>query len=180
MAENETLDCYEKGNLVLNWSVVEGLDLEQVDTKKLNQYLTHLTDAFYNFIIEHELIDETFETEFSVQLCDNVTIQNLNKDYREKDKITDVLSFALYENLRGGEEDVFGMAELGDIYICLDVAIDQGKEFNITTEEEIIHLLTHGFLHLLGYDHEISQTEEDLMFGFEEDILKSLSIQLKA
>tara|TARA_R110002072_G_scaffold534_5_gene3819 strand:+ start:75114 stop:75656 length:543 start_codon:yes stop_codon:yes gene_type:complete len=179
MAEEDRFSIFEKGNLSLSWSYESNLNLSKINIDKLNNYLDKLVDSFYEFVIDKEIFDELTEIEFSTKICSNDAIQNLNRDFRSKDKATDVLSFALYEDIRSGEEDVFGVAELGDIFISLDKAIAQGTEFKITTEEEVIHLLTHGFLHLLGFDHEISQEEEDLMFSYEEEILKSLSINLK-
>ena len=69
--------------------------------------------------------------------------------------------------------------ELGDIFICREVALRQAKEFGISIEEEILHLFIHGFLHLCGYDHEISREEEKLMFGLEEKLLEKISKKLK-
>lgn len=110
--------------------------------------------------------------ELSLTLCGKMRIRSLNKDYRKKDKITDVLSFPVHENFSKVKFSEY--VELGDIFICQDVAIRQAKEFKITLREEILHLLTHGFLHLLGYDHEISQREEKKMFGLEKKLISKI------
>lgn len=112
----------------------------------------------------------------NVSLCGNYKIRSLNKNFRQKDKITDVLSFPLQDDLRNGEVDSFlPEIELGDIYICNSVCERQAKEFQISYFEEFAHLLVHGFLHLCGYDHEIDELEEKLMFELEEKLLKSVS-----
>ena len=82
-------------------------------------------------------------------------------------KLTDVLSFPVYETLRSNSESFIEpgpVVHLGDIFICREVALRQAKEFKITFEEEFLHLFIHGFLHLCGYDHEMSKEEEELMF----------------
>jgi probable rRNA maturation factor len=121
----------------------------------------------------------------SMTLCGDKRIQSLNSDYRQKNKKTDVLSFPLHESLRFPSDDIIdpmggGIIELGDIFICKEVAIRQAKEFQISFAEEIYHLLVHGALHLIGYDHEISAKEEKLMFSLEEKVLKRAFPSTKA
>ncbi|NPV38459.1 Metal-dependent hydrolase YbeY, involved in rRNA and/or ribosome maturation and assembly [Brevinematales bacterium NS] len=108
----------------------------------------------------------------SLLLCDNPTIQELNALYRGKDYATDVLSFSLTE----GEalEDFSQMAMedengeiyemLGDIVISTEKAQSQAKENHLSWEGEIARLTIHGTLHLLGYDHEKGEKEEEEMF----------------
>ncbi len=87
--------------------------------------------------------------ELSVLLCDDATIHALNRDYRKKDKPTDVLAFAMREGT-GGElaGDV-----LGDVIISLETAKRQAGERGARTADEVRMLLAHGLLHLLGWDH---------------------------
>ena len=90
------------------------------------------------------------DAEISVLICDADTIHELNRDYRNVDAPTDVLSFALNE----GEDDVPEEEKaLGDIVINLDRAVEQAKEFGHSKEREMAYLSVHGFLHILGYDH---------------------------
>src|SRR3989338_9260125 len=84
----------------------------------------------------------------SVNLVDEAKIQELNLKYRNKDKVTDVLSFPMESEL-----------DLGDIFICLTVAKNQAKSENVSIERKLAQLLVHGFLHLLGYDHEKSERD---------------------
>jgi probable rRNA maturation factor len=115
---------------------------------------------------------------FSLILCGKAKIRGLNRTYRQIDKVTDVLSFPLHENLRFDKKvtqknrgPVLPEVELGDLVICREKVISQSKEFNLTFEEEYIHLVIHGFLHLLGFDHEISLKEEKVMEKFEQELV---------
>ncbi len=107
------------------------------------------------------------KVEVSVYLTDDKTIRELNRAYREKDKPTDVLSFPI-------SEEVGGWTVLGDIVISVDTAKRQAEYMGHPLEEEIKRLLVHGFLHLLGYDHELGKEEEREFFKLEEGILSSL------
>ena len=101
------------------------------------------------------------QVEVSIHLCGKVKMRKLNNEYRQKDYATDVLSFPLQEGFREkNSSDIVGVAHLGDIFICREVALVQAKEFNLTYREEVLHLLVHGLLHLLGFDHEESDQEE--------------------
>jgi probable rRNA maturation factor len=111
---------------------------------------------------------------FNVTLCDDKRMQELNRDYRGKDKTTDVLTLALYDDIRSGEEMLFEEVELGDIFISAPVMTEQAKEFKVTIEQEFFHLMVHGFLHLLGFDHEISEQEEVLMEKMEKRLVDDI------
>ena len=90
--------------------------------------------------------------EISILLCHNEYIHELNKQYRDIDRPTDVLSFALNE----GEEDGYDgpdTALLGDIVISLDKVQEQADEYGHSVERELAYLTIHGMLHILGYDH---------------------------
>lgn len=105
---------------------------------------------------------------FNVIIVDNEYIHELNKEYRGIDRETDVISFAL-EDEKDITYDDFRL--LGDIYISLDKAVSQAKEYGHSLEREICFLAVHGFLHLLGYDHTKSKEEEKIMFNLQEEIL---------
>ena len=107
------------------------------------------------------------DAEISVLICDADTIHELNRDYRDVDAPTDVLSFALNE----GEDDVpEEETELGDIVINLDRAVSQAEEYGHSRDREVAYLSVHGFLHILGYDH-YDPEEKKAMRKAEEDIL---------
>jgi len=109
-----------------------------------------------------------------LMICGDHKVRSLNRDHRKKDKTTDVLSFPLYENIRGGNEDIWGSFELGDVIVSWPVVLKQAKEFKITPEQELIHLFVHGFLHLLGFDHEISRKEEQVMEEYEKKLVDTI------
>lgn len=112
----------------------------------------------------------------NINLCSAKTITNLNKEYRHKEKETDVLSFPLQEDYRSHLYDSFdGSVELGDIFICDEVCHSQALEHKIEYFDEFIHLLVHGVLHLLGYDHEAGAKEEELMQNLESKIIDHIS-----
>ncbi len=119
--------------------------------------------TLYDIIAEGEEID--LSQEVSLIFCNEQMIQQLNGDYREKDSVTDVLSFPF-------NDDDF----LGEIYICIERMEEQAKEYNFSVEEECSRLMTHGIFHLLGYDH-IEDEEAETMELLEIEILKTLNIK---
>lgn len=133
--------------------------------------------TFENFLKKNPHFKGVKAVTITLTLCGKAKIRKLNKDYRNKDYATDVLSFPVYENLRPDKkvlEKNLPEVELGDLIICKDVAKRQAKEFDITYVQEVLHLATHGFLHLLGFDHEISAKEEKIMQAYEDDLVKKI------
>lgn len=113
------------------------------------------------------------ETELEVVLTNDEEIHKLNAEYRGKDRPTDVLSFSWAE----AEEKFPGEPELlGEIIISLDTAKRQAEEYGHSYEREMAFLAIHGLLHLVGYDHELGQEEEERMKIRQDEILKSLHI----
>ncbi|WP_087971709.1 rRNA maturation RNase YbeY [Oceanobacillus rekensis] len=118
------------------------------------------------------------EAEMSVNFVDNKEIQELNRNYRQKDSPTDVISFAMQESVEG-EMDIVGddiPMILGDIVISVDKAKEQAIEYDHTYERELAFLTVHGFLHLLGYDH-MNKTDEKKMFKRQEEILGEFGLE---
>lgn len=109
--------------------------------------------------------------EISVAIVDNNTIKKINKKYRNKNKPTDVLSFEEkdLEKFPGSAKNF-----LGEIIISFQKVVEESKEDKETIEETFKKLLTHGILHLLGYDHEKSKKEERKMLLLQEKILKKI------
>lgn len=113
------------------------------------------------------------EGEFNIILVEKEEIQRLNKEYRNVDRVTDVISFALED------DDTFhleGYRVLGDIYICIDKAKEQAEEYGHSFKRELSFLAVHGLLHLLGYDH-MTVEEEKVMFSKQEEVLSRYGIQ---
>ena len=111
------------------------------------------------------------DAELSVLLCDDAFILPLNRDYRGKDRPTDVLSFSQREGEDGDPEDPV----LGDVVISVETAGRQAAERGHALEHELRVLLVHGVLHLLGYDHEVDEEAEE-MEALERDLLSRLPI----
>lgn len=143
-----------------------------------------LADANYNLkMVVRRAISETlgqedfsFPAELSVMFCDNVYIKRLNKQYRNKNKETDVLSFPMYDyaedegELLPGDEALV----LGDIVISLERAKEQAKELGNSFEREVAFLAIHSTLHLLGYDHERSKEDDEIQCKRQKEIINSL------
>lgn len=112
--------------------------------------------------------------EISLTFTDNEGIRSLNREYRNKDAATDVLSFPLYD-FAGGETPIPGMqVELGDIVLSLERAREQASELGHSFPREAAFLCVHSVLHLLGYDHERSREEEEDMCCRQRDIMSRL------
>ena len=115
----------------------------------------------------------------SVSFVDKAEIKRLNKEYRGVDKVTDVLSFPLYESGCIPEPDELEEGEelaLGDVVICEEVCEAQAKEYGHSIEREIIYLFTHSVFHLLGYDHETEEDKAD-MRAREEKVMSLLGLE---
>jgi probable rRNA maturation factor len=112
-------------------------------------------------------------TELSVSFVSDDEMQQLNSQYRGKDRTTDVLSFSQLE----GEEDFFGVPTvLGDLVVSLDTCKAQAVEYGVTEEQELLRLLIHGVLHLMGYDHENVPESEVIRMQTKEDDLMDLFV----
>ena len=107
----------------------------------------------------------------------NEAIHEINREYRDKDQPTDVISFAL-EEMGEGEVAIIGEdipRVLGDIIISIDRTREQAEQFGHSFERELGFLAVHGFLHLLGYDH-MNDADEKEMFGKQDEILLSFGL----
>jgi len=162
----------------LSWSVIKWPFLEGFEER-----LAKALEVYEDFFIHGREDFNGYEKEnltslfLHVSLVDDEQMRELNHTHRNKDKTTDVLSFPLFESLRNGitdDEFIFEEVEFGDIIISVPVMEKQAEEFKVSLEGEFFHLLTHGFLHLLGYDHELSDEEEALMEGHEKFIIDEI------
>jgi len=110
-------------------------------------------------LVQRILKDESRpDCDLTVIFTDSAHLRRLNRRYRGRDRVTDVISFAMLE----GTKSCWNRPNLGDVYISLPRARRQAKEYHVTAEEEIRRLAVHGVLHLLGYDH-ISPGQEHKM-----------------
>ncbi|WP_053219132.1 rRNA maturation RNase YbeY [Virgibacillus senegalensis] len=148
------------------------------ETNKVEEDTVDLIQRLLSFAAEKEGITE--ESEVSVNFVDNEEIQIINRNYRQQDKPTDVISFALQEE---GEGELKVIGEdiplvLGDIVISVDRAAEQAEEYGHSLQREFGFLALHGFLHLLGYDH-IQKEDEQKMFQRQEEILNAFGLERK-
>lgn len=125
------------------------------------------------------LVNEKLEgsAEISVRFVNDEEIQRLNKEYRNIDKSTDVLSFPLGENGVYDINNDTGAKMLGDIVISIDHAVAQAEMYGHSLEREIGFLTVHSMLHLLGYDHEAGGLEAVRMREKEETVLTQLGFK---
>ena len=123
-------------------------------------------------LFEQEGVDGE-RAEISLTLVSLEEIRELNRDYRDVDRETDVLSFPQFECVEDMPE--FGELCLGDVVICLDKVEEQAKEFGHSFERELIYLFVHSLLHLLGYDH-MEEDEKQEMRKREEQVMTAIDL----
>ena len=120
--------------------------------------------------LKHEKINNAI---FSIIFVDEKTIQDINRDYRGIDRVTDVISFAFEDN---GKLVYNDRRLLGEIYICIPRMKEQALEYGHSEKRELSFLAVHGLLHLLGYDH-MNEKDEKIMFALQELILNEQNIK---
>lgn len=143
------------------FEIINELDVEIEQLKTVEELL--------KFVIKKEKLENCV---FNVIIVDNPYIHKLNKEYRNIDRPTDVISFAL-EDFKDEVNLDFRM--LGDIYISLDKAKEQAIEYGHSFLREICFLTVHGLLHLLGYDH-MEKEDEIVMFKKQDELLDEFGI----
>ncbi len=124
-------------------------------------------------------------------ICDNINvtiesaskekIKKINKEYRNIDSVTDVLSFPLFtlEELNNMRKSKINLKEieLGDIIICLDIVNEHSNEYCTGFKRELLYMITHGMCHLLGYDH-IEDSDKKIMRALEEEVLDYIGVSI--
>ena len=142
------------------------IEVNNLTNEKLKE-IEELND-YGKYLLDYMKINASF----SVIIVDNKEIHKINKEYRGIDRPTDVISFALEED----EDYEIKERLLGDIYISIDKVYEQAKEYNHSVKRELFFLVTHGFLHLLGYDH-MKKEDEEIMFPLQEKILDNYGVK---
>jgi probable rRNA maturation factor len=134
--------------------MIEEIDFDNRSGESLKAELFSLTEQ----AIQTALEDITFKVGYqvSVSFVNAAEIQALNRNYRDVDRITDVLSFPM-EDMDGR-----GVVLLGDVVLCVNRAQEQAKEFGHSLEREMSYLTVHSVLHLLGYDHETEEEQKEM------------------
>ena len=134
----------------------------------LDEYIDTIKKVLVHGLDKLKVGDVTFNIIF----VNNDYIHKLNKEYRNIDRETDVITFALEDDKTFNPEERI----LGDIYISMDKAKSQSVEYGHSLERELCFLSVHGMLHLLGYDH-MEKEEERVMFNLQEEILDEMGIK---
>ena len=140
--------------------------------------IENLTNFTVNVNLLKTISDSLTSREIDLTLCYNNTIQQYNKEYRQKDKATDVLSFPI-------ENDIItenNFMPLGSIVISVDFVINKAEEYKHSTDAEMALLFIHGLLHILGYDHETDtgeMREKEALIIKEFDLPSSLIVRTK-
>lgn len=114
--------------------------------------------------------------EISVTFVNNEQIRELNRQYRDKDSSTDVLSFPMGENGEYDENHDTGAKILGDIVLSMEKAVEQAERYGHSLEREVGYLCAHSMLHLLGYDHEQGGMDRVRMREKEEQVMTQLGL----
>jgi probable rRNA maturation factor len=156
------------------------LDIDFIDeTNEISTLAEQLVENVLQFAANHENIEAG--TELSVTFVDNARIQEINKEYRNKDAATDVISFAM-EEMGEDEMKIIGgdiPRILGDIIISIERTKEQAEEYGHSFDRELGFLALHGFLHLLGYDH-MTEQDEKKMFTKQKEILDAYGLSREA
>lgn len=136
--------------------------------------ITPVVEETIRKVAEEMVRQENFllDCEVSITLVENDEIHALNREYRNVDRPTDVLSFPLWEE---GEPQKGDFVLLGDIVISAEKSLEQAKEYGHSFLREVAFLTAHGMLHLLGFDHE-TEEEHEIMRQKEEAVLEKLSL----
>ena len=139
------------------------------DTSKLSDILV---DDIINSITKEicNVLNITTKHDVSFIIVDNEEIHSINKTYRNVDRPTDVITFANIDSVEDGIP-----SELGDIFISFEKVYEQATEYNHSPKREFSFLVTHGLLHIFGYDH-MNEEDEAIMFSLQDKILDNLKI----
>ena len=151
----------------------------RIDFSKQN--IRHVNIGLYLTVtkaIKGALLHEEFHqtAHISVTFTDNEGIRALNREYRDKDAATDVLSFPQYDFAAGETPDPAFLCELGDIVISLERAKEQVKEIGHGFKREVAFLTVHSVLHLLGYDHEKSEADDEEMCRRQRELVSTICV----
>lgn len=137
--------------------------------KKITDEQLKLLEKVVEYGLQFEKYDRSCTV--GVSFVEEDKIRELNRDFREIDRVTDVLSFP-----DGTVNPEDGEIMLGDVIICVKRACEQAEEYGHSLDRELAFLTAHSLLHLLGYDHETGEEDEKIMFGKQKQILDDLGI----
>ena len=150
------------------------------ETESVQKEHTELVHSLISFAGEYLKLAP--DTELSITFVDNNRIQEINRAYRNKDQATDVISFALNDDMDNdftiNMESISGLfpTNIGDIIISTEKTLEQAESYGHSFERELGFLALHGFLHLNGYDH-MTEEDEKEMFGLQKEILDAYGLK---
>lgn len=165
----------------LNLEVSVDCDQWQAGLPEYEDIITSCCELIYQNVSEAKALDKFLHIELSIVLCDDARIHKLNNDYRNKDKATNVLSFCGLDQdeidtyLRGDADVPERPFSLGESYISFETMNKEAEAAGIAFNTHFSHLVLHGILHLLGYDH-IDDGEAEIMEALESKLLAILGI----
>lgn len=153
------------------------------EENKLNEDIKSYMLAAYSAALEKELngLIETkvldIPLELGVSIVSDEEIQHLNNEYRDNNKVTDVLSFPQFNDVNDLIECLDDEIEtlLGDVVICYDVALKQAEEYGTGLKRELVYLFVHSVFHLLGYDH-MNEDDKKVMRAKEDVVMEELGL----
>lgn len=146
-------------------------EIEFLDIQENQEYVDFIEKVLYKCFELEDLLSK--EIYVSIILTTPSHIRSINKEYRNIDKETDVLSFPMFEKYE--IKDISQKEVLGDIVISVSRVKNQAVEFGHSFERELSYMVVHGFYHLMGYDH-IEENDKDIMRAKEEEVLRRLEI----
>ena len=160
-------------NNIFSENIYEGWE---VDEKKFIDIAKKILDFYLSEVLEQSCLNgfEYDTISFDFLYCDSKKTHEINREYREKDYPADIITFAIFADSE--EKFIFdGEINLGEVIIALDKVIEEAEKKGVTKEHELAFLISHGILHLLGFDH---QTEEEFNFvvSHQKEALKSIGI----
>lgn len=155
------------------------LNIETINDQELLEITEKEEKLIEKVILMTAELEGIEDGDVVVTLVDDDKIHSLNKEYRGIDRPTDVLSFAMNDESEDEMEIFYDDEEidntLGDIIISIPRTIEQAKDYGHSFERELGFLTVHGFLHLLGYDHD-TEEDEKIMFSKQEKVLENLQL----
>ena len=154
-----------ENKLYINFSATKKMD-------EVDYYLKSIIRQAVKNTLKYEGFE--YDAEVSVTLTDNAYIKKLNKEYRNKNSATDVLSFPLYDFYSEDTDFTEEPVTLGDIVISIERAKKQAEEIGNSLIREIAFLTIHSTLHLLGYDHERGEEDEEAQCRAQKEIIETI------
>ncbi|MNL15704.1 Endoribonuclease YbeY [compost metagenome] len=134
------------------------------ETPAPKKFIQEWMDEYMSYLLKKKIIKKAAsEKELTLVFLNKKAAQKLNHEFRGKDYATDVLSF-----------DSVDPASIGELVMCPEVLKKQAKEHDLTYKHELGYMLLHGILHLLGYDHEVSEKEAKKMFKIQDEAFEKL------